>query len=834
MIVSRAHPLFRKWFLLFLAAVVLGLLGAGGVLGAMLGYVESMPKLEALENYNPPEITRIFDRTGNTQIAEFFSERRELVRIKDVPEHVQSAFIAIEDERFYRHFGVDLKGIARALRANLETGEKGQGASTISMQVARNVVLLDRRRKFSRKFKELFTALQIERNYSKEQILEFYLNQIYFGAQAYGIQAAAKAYFNKDVKDLSIPEAAMLAGLPKAPSQLSPFRDAEKARERRNLVLKSMRRLGYIGSDNEVEQYLRSPIELNPAPRPKMEASYFADYVRSGLMKDNSMEQSSELGQMGYNIISTVDLPMQRICEEELSKGLREVEKLIEGQKEARYGVESKELGSVREKQARLARIREVRDHSIIVDLQGYSAEVPLREKLPYFNPASIIRSGNLIDIYIQDIKGRKMEAYLFDQTHVQGGCVLLDARNGEVLALVGGDDYDDPVNNGQWNRATQGGRQPGSCWKPLLYGGAFDVTDPETKAWKFTPGYVEVDEPVSYGNWTPKNYEGKYYGPTCLFGALVKSRNVPTVRLFMDVGPKRAVQVYQKYNVVKDREWDLPALAPMSLGTPNITPLELASAYCVFPNYGVGTTPTPVKRIHSPKNPSDSKVIKPEQTQVLTPQAAYMTTRILQEVVAQGTAKNTVGKWAAEQASKGRKIPEIAGKTGTTNDCFVAWFSGFTPELVLTIYVGYDQHRTMGPKMVGGGTVGPIWTPMMDRILQTRNEWKWKFDVPPGLVLRDICSKSGKLVTDSCYASGDPVFTNAAFKEGTEPTGGACDYHGGGSYAAGGPPVSEDDPESHYDTGQGTSIGERGAPVPYQQEYMQQPMQQQPPGYYR
>lgn len=792
--------------MIFMAVVVLGLLSGGMAVGALIGYIDKLPRIDELDNYNPPGITRYFDRTGNTQIGEDFTEKRELVRLSDVPQHVQNAFLAIEDERFYQHFGVDLKGIARAINTNLQSGGKMQGASTITMQVARNIVLDDRKKNFTRKFKELLVALQMERFYSKEQILEFYLNHIFFGERAYGIQAAAKVYFNKDVKDLSIPEAAVLAGLPKAPSSLSPVRNKEKSRERRNLVLFNMRKLNFIKTDDEFQRYKNSPIELNQPSPPPGDAPYFVDYMRSILMKDNSIEHSSALGAKGYTIISTVDLELQRICEEELSKGLREVEKMIESQKEARYGVEASELGSVRKKQARLGRIKSVNEHTITVGLHGYNAEVPLPEKLPYFNPNAIVKPGNLIDIYIQDIKNGKLEAYLYDKTHVQGSAVLTDNKTGEILALVGGDDFNDPVNNGQWNRASQGGRQPGSCWKPLLYGASFDVNDDKGNP-RFTPGYVEVDEPMSFPNgWSPKNYEDKHYGATSLYQALVKSRNIPTIKLFMDIGPKKGLSLYHKFNIVnRPSNWDLLAIPSMCLGTPNITPLELAGAYSVFAGGGHVYAPTAFKRFYSSKNPADSRIVKPEKYQVITPQAAYMTTRILQDAVMRGTGKATIGKWVEDERAKGRKIPDVAGKTGTTNDCFVAWFCGYTPDLTLTIYTGFDQHRTMGPKMTGGTTVGPIWVPMMDRILQTRDDWKLKFDVPADIQLVDICGVSGKRVAGGC----DPVYTNAAFKKGTAPTG-SCGYHGGGGYVGGGEEVGE----AHYNVGRGTSIGEPGAPV--------------------
>lgn len=792
----KRYPLLRNFFYVFVALVLLLVFVSGIAVGALLGYLDSLPPLEPLQNYNPPEVSRVFDRTGNTQLAELFNaERREYVPITEIPEHVKQALIAIEDERFYHHFGVDVRGVIRALMTNL-TGGKVQGASTLTMQVARNIVLQDRRRVYSRKLKEILTALQIERYFSKDQILEFYLNHMFFGERSNGVQAAARTYFNKSVKDLTVPEAATIAGLLKAPSMFSPMRYPERAKGRRNLVLMNMRRLGFIKSDEELQRYLETPLELNPAQRVKETAPYFVDYVRYWMTREKSSADSIELSQKGYTIIGTVDLGFQKICEEELSKGLREVEKEIERQKPARFEQEASALGRVKKGQARLARIREVRQESIIVTLQGFTGEVPLPKTLPYFDPAAVVKPGNLIDIYIQDVRGNKMEAYLYDKSHVQGAAVLLDVHTGEVLALVGGDDFFDNANSGQWNRAYAGGRQPGSCWKPLLYASAVDLNDASGKP-RFTPAYVLQDEPLTFPDgYAPKNYEGRFYGPTCLQEALVKSRNVPTIKLFLEIGPRNAVPLYHRFNMVnRPSNWDLDPVPSMPLGTPNVTPLELASAYAVIANAGEGIQPHPIRRRFSAKDPTDSAIERPERVRVLSPQAAYITTRMMMDVVRLGTAKTTVGKWAEEQRAKGRQIPEIAGKTGTTNNCFVAWFVGFTPDVVLAVYVGYDQHRSMGPKMVGGKTVGPIWAAMMDRILQSRTDWKMQFDVPPGITFADICSKSGKRPTEACYASGDTVFQHTAFKAGSEPTG-SCQYH----TAAQPSEETSEDPEANYE----------------------------------
>ena len=782
------HPMFRKWLVVFLALLLAGAGATAGAVGGLIGYLHAQPPLDALERYAPPEITRVFDRSGNRQVAEFFSERREVVRYQDIPEHVVNAFIAIEDERFGDHFGIDFEGLGR-VAVLMATGKRMQGASTISMQVARNIVLNDLSRNAGRKFREMGVALQMERDFSKEQIVTFYMNHIFLGANSYGVQAAAKSYFDKDVKDLTVPEAAMIAGLPKAPSQYNPFRNKEKAKQRRDQVMFNMIRPGFLKDYDEYSRYRDTPIVLNPAPRAKFDAEYFVNYLGQKLVDEEGKRNVQELGEKGMNVISTVDLTLQTILEEELSKGLRDVEKEIELQKPSRLGKQDDVKGH------ELARILEVRDRSIVVSARGQRVEVDMPAKLPYFNPSAVVKVGNLIDVLVTgERKNGRVEAVLYDKTHVQGAAVLLDPRTGEILALVGGDDYNDPVNNGQWNRAVQGGRQPGSCWKPLLYASSFDVNNADGKP-KFTPGTVMIDDAYSVGNWSPKNYENKHFGPTALCEALAKSRNIPTVKLFMGVGAKQALELYRRFNVVNGpQSWKLTPDPPMCLGTANVTPLELAGSYASFANLGVGITPTPYKRLFSAKSPGESTLKKPEEHRVLSPEAAYMTTSILKNVLTQGTAKATVGKWITEQKSKGRALPEMAGKTGTTNNCYCAWLSGYTPDLVLTVYIGYDQHRSMGTKIVGGKNVGPIWAAMIDRILKTRPDWRMKFDVPPGVALRDVCGKSGQLAGGGC-GEGALIFKDLAFKRGTEPTSG-CSYHGGGGRHR---DDDEADPEAHH-----------------------------------
>jgi penicillin-binding protein 1A len=764
---SIVFPFLKKWLVLFYV-VLITVAGLGAaVAGFLMAFIQNLPQLDVLDNYSPPEISRFYDRTGSRNIGEYFSERREVVQYKDVPEHLINAFLAIEDERFHQHYGVDIEAIGRILFQMFFGSGRQQGGSTITMQVARNVVLRDRSRTIFRKAREMLIALQIERYYSKEQILEFYMNESFLGSRSYGVQAASRRYFSKDVRDLTVPEAALIAGLPKAPSSLSPLINPDRAKARRDLVLAKMFELKYIKTREELERYQASPVVTSAAPVSRTLHPYFTTFSANTVMRDNGMRTTSELGEKGFSVITTLDTKLQGILEEELRRHLVLVERKIEAQKGGRQGM-------IRPGQPnRMARIRSRAPDHIMVTYNGMTARVPLPEKLPYFEPDRVLRPGNLIDVRIIDIRRGKLEAALYDSTHVQGAAVLLDVRTGEILAMAGGADYNDTGNNGQWNRAVQGGRQPGSSWKPLLYASALDQKDSRGRA-MFTPSTPLDDSPITIGGWSPKNYEGKFSGPTSLHECLVRSRNVPTVNLFMALqrihGRDGLLNLYRRFNLAEGPTgWKLSSDPPMSLGTPNTTPLSLASAYAVFANGGVGVTPTAIKRVSSSKT-GETRVVRPPANQVISPLAAFQITRALQDAVSRGTAAATVGAWRRNAMGRGLKVPEVAGKTGTTNDCFVAWFVGYTPDLVLAVYVGFDQHRSMGPKMVGGGTCGPIWSSIMDRVLATRSDWRQKFELTGGLEFRDICSVTGLIATDACKSAGGSIVQNAAFQPGTAP----------------------------------------------------------------
>ncbi len=760
------HYVLKKWLYLFLGvlSVCAVLLSLG--IGLLLGYIKELPPIEQLENYSPPQVTTIYDRTGTNEIGKFFRQKRVIARIKsDIPKNLINAYIAIEDKRFYQHFGVDFVRTFKALLIDIKRMRPAQGASTITQQLPRNLLPeVSRRKIISRKIKETLLALQIEKHYSKEQILEFYLNQIYLGNGAYGVQAAARRFFNKDVKDLNLSECATLAGITQLPERYSPVNNLKLATRRRNIVLRMMHEQRYI-TKKQYEKTVAEPIVLNPPAPVRHRAPYFVEYMRQELLK-NAEFSNEDLHKKGYMIYTTLDAELQTIAEEELKRGLREVERLWQSKKYERFlEQEDRYLRTVPAPgQVRLAKITEVFSDRITMYLDNYVGTIPLPENLPYFEPENVINPGRYVSIELKSVNHNTntFTGSLGDEKHVQGAIVVLDAHTAQILALVGGEEFYDMENDGQWNRAIQAKRQPGSAFKPFFYAAAFEMG--------FTPATVFIDEPLVFPDgYTPKNYENEFFGPTTLQEALEHSRNVVTIMLYQAIGQRRALSFVNKFDFTDTRpEWQYPDQMGISacLGTVSMPLLSLAAAYIPFVNKGIAIQPLGVRRITDAKN-KVIKEFKPYERVVISPQTAYLIASVLQGAITRGTAYYPIGEYF-----EGRRIPEIAGKTGTTNDCTDAWFIGYTPDLVIGVYVGFDRVRTLGPRMTGSTVAGPIWQSFLVRALKTRENWKMHCDVPEDIVFEDICSKSGLIATELCRNTPDVyVFEKMAFKKGTQPT---------------------------------------------------------------
>ncbi len=759
-----------KWYYIFLAVVGVGTLSASTAVGLLVGYVNSLPPIDRLEHYDPPEVSLVYDRTGARVIGQFSAERRQVIPVEKIPEQLKRAVLAIEDERFYDHFGIDPRAVVRSLLVNYRTGSRRQGASTITMQLPRNILpeRVGREKTWHRKIDEVFLTFQIERRYSKDQILEFYLNHIFMGRNSYGLYAAAETYFSKTPDELNLAECATLAAIPKAPSIYNPLADPERARQRRDLILDRMRALGWI-DDAAYETAVASPLATRPAP-PRVNAAqsefpYFVDGLERDLAAQYQITRR-ELERQGLRIYAAVDPAVQRIAEEELAAGLLQAERQWQTRKTERFWEEARDLGPPAVGQTRLARVTALTPEAAEIELDGYVGRIELPARLPYHEPENVLKVGGRLDVTLASVNHvrRKLEARLGDTARLKGAVVVLDAQTAEVLALVGGHDFRDAEEGGQFNRAMQGGRPAGSTVKPFFYAAALSRG--------FAPNDLIIDEPVIYGAlprlYRPRNYENRFFGPTTLLTALEHSRNVVTVRLFETVGVKRALAEVVRFDPEPTKAaWNgkfRPEL-PVCLGTVDMSPLELASAYLVFVNQGVARRPQFFIRIADAQGRALYSPRRQEQL-ILDEAVAAQMVYMLRQVVLNGTGKLPIGDRFPEGL-----YPPIAGKTGTTDNTTDAWFVGFTPDLVIVVYIGYDAPRTLGPQMTGGRVAGPIWANVFERVHALRDEWRMSFAAPLGLDYADICGRTGKLVSDVCRRGGHaPLYLKTPFKRGQAP----------------------------------------------------------------
>lgn len=785
------HPLVWSMRLCFWAFLLIVCSVAGVSVGTVLGYLSAQASIPELEYYDPPEITRVMTPDGKRMIAEFFSEKRMVLALRYMPPALLDAFVAIEDERFYDHMGVDPQGILRAMWANTRKRKLRQGGSTITQQMTRNVLAsIGTSRTYGRKMTEAFVALQIESRYSKDQILAFYLNQIFLGHNSYGVRAAAETYFGKDLMDLNVAECASLASIPQSPSRVNPITNPERLIARRNQVLARMAELKMIDEKTAKEEQER-PLPPPVAKQRRRSSPYFVDHVERYIQAAPDLSEEV-LSVGGYQIISSINTDYQKVLEEEIVAGLKSSEeKWIEAKPRLLADMESKLMekhGSLRPRkgQVRMARITEVRMDGIDVGLSGYKGSLNFRKEMvedkksgkkvwtggykhPYFNPAAVLKKDGLIEVIVREVDAeeRSLKLSWYDNKHILGAAVLLDASTGNILALVGGANFYDQDNGGMWNNATRTGRQPGSSFKPLLYAKALE------KEGGRTLGSIFIDEKIEFGDYVPRNYGGYYKGPMTLFRALVTSNNVVTIKLFQEMGIRTMLKEYAEFDIVGDGEdWDLDEAKglPLCLGSLSTTPLSMAAAYLPFVRHGVAIEPLSVVRIDD-LNGNTVKRFKPRERLVLSPQAAYLVTAALHEAV-QSKPGNT-GAFVANYFSEfSFPTPHLAGKTGTTSDCVDSWFVGYSPDLVLAVWVGFDRGmRPMGPKMTGSKVAGPIWCEMMRRVLESRTDWKMAFDVPPDIVFRDISAYTGLLPSDEEYRTGAQIFPKIPFIKGTEPT---------------------------------------------------------------
>jgi penicillin-binding protein 1A len=661
----------------------------------LLALSANLPSPKALKDWKPPEATVIYDYKGRP-FGDIALQRRYYVSLEKIPTHTRYAFISAEDKNFYKHFGIDPIAVLRALITNIYRKDIKQGASTITQQLARNLFLTPER-SLTRKIKEALLAIKIEREFSKDKILELYLNYIYLGQGAYGVEAASRIYFGKSVKDLTADESAVLASLPKAPTKYNPFKNPERILERRNYVLSRMLEDGYITKE-EYETYSKKPLRL------KLEnkyygMDYFLDYV-----KDYVVEKYGEaILAGGYAIYTTIDKDLQEHARQVLERGIYRVARAngIPALPADYYTAEKlykEQKVDIKPGKVLIGKIKDVQGGEYVVEIgdKEFKAE---KGELTF-------EKGDYVFVRFYQAKKELRWEVLPD---LQGALVALDAKTGAIRAMVGGYSY----MRSPYNRAVYAKRQPGSAIKPIIYLSA--LMKGYTQAHIIDTAPRSFYDPSTGKDWTPKNYEGVEYGPVSLRTALAKSINTATVNLLADIGFDLPLQVGRSLGL------ELKPYYSMALGSIETTPLQLTSAYQAFANLGVWCKPNFIVKIVS----LDGRVLEensPQCEQVLPPQETRVLVDMLRAVVLEGTG-----------ASASSIDRFVAGKTGTTNDYMDAWFVGFTPQIVAGAWVGFDLKRSMGKGMAGARVALPVWIDFMS--LAAYMFPKEDFPVPEGVI---------------------------------------------------------------------------------------------------
>ncbi len=649
MIFSRRRVIYIV--LLFGTAVIGGVIG-----GFFLAVTHDLPQIQALESFRPAAVTRIYS-ADKELLAELYTQKRVPVQLKIIPDHLKQAIIATEDRQFREHAGVDLRGIVRAIITDIKVGQFVQGASTITQQLARTL-FLSPRKSIVRKLKEAFLAFQIERRYTKDEILELYLNQVYFGSGAYGVEAASQTFFGKPVNDLTLAECALIAGMPKSPSRYSPLVNESLALKRRSVVLKQMARNGVI-TQAQFMNAKSAPLSLAKGQSVPMKAPYFVAYVRNLLEKELG---GARLYRTGLTVYTTLNYKMQEAAEQAVAKGLEQLSTRM--------------------------------------------------------NKRGLLKSES-----------------------PQAALISLDAKQGSILAMVGGRDFQ----GSSFNRATMARRQPGSAFKPLIYACAMEHN--------FAQNDIIWDAPVVFRGakedqeWTPKNFSGKFRGEMTLRQALAVSQNIPAVKLLDKLGSSTAVQWAYKMGI----ESPLQSNLSLALGTSDVTLLELTAAYAVFPNGGVAIRPFAILEVLDEEGRSIWRP-KLHMRTAVSPETAAIVTDMLQAVVQSGTGKaaNSIGR-------------PLAGKTGTTDTYKDALFVGFSPTTVAGVWVGLDRYETLGSNETGARAALPIWIDFMEQVLA--DSPYHDFSLPEGVVKVRIDAESGLFASEIC-----PNAVTVLFKKGTEP----------------------------------------------------------------
>ena len=745
---------FKKFYIIAIAIIFL--LNTI-IFSFLIADIVAQPDIEAIELYQPTIPTKIYDIKGEV-ISEFFTEQRALVNYKDLPPHLIEAIISMEDNNFMKHAGIDIIGIFRGTIGNMLLGRRPRGASTLTQQVARGIVLKSRERTITRKLREIWVTFQIEKRLTKEEIVTLYFNQIFFGHSVYGVQAASRFYFNKDVQDLNLAECAMLATLPPSPNTYSPINNPNISMQRHKVVLKRMNDMKFITQaegDIAYKEFWESYTGKigrrgTTAYSASMDrAPYVTEYVRRILVE---RYDEKTLKEEGLKIYTTIDIEKQEAAQKLLTEALRNYNIKYEG-------------GSLD--------ISSVYDRTLLNKLEMLSLIVALPEDLAYnkFNiavrdalnknvssPLALLSDmfgmENVNDVIMEVMKADEAEL----SRQIEGALVSINPKNGYIVSMVGGSGFT-PRN--QLNRVTQARRQAGSAFKPFVYAASMDITN-------YSPSTIVSDAPIGFvfedGNsWIPKNYSANFKGDVSLRYALAVSLNIATINVLNYVGVTNAIKymepIFKADNDEKKSKRMFNADLTLSLGTGLFTPLELTTGFATIANEGKEVEPILIRYVtdrHDVMIDNFEEDLKKEieerggAKQVMSQEVAYLISDILSGVLRGGTA--TSAMYEAKFTRMG------AGKTGTSNDWKDAWFVGYTPELTTGIWIGFDSFKySLGNNQVGGRIAAPIWGKYMVEALKTiKPTWYKK---PNNIVNANICAISGKLPSASCYSIKSELF---------------------------------------------------------------------------
>ncbi|WP_207259870.1 PBP1A family penicillin-binding protein [Desulfovibrio sp. Huiquan2017] len=769
---------FLKIFGIFVLVCTLS--GIGGAIWLYHWASSDLPGFKNITDYKPPLVTTVYGQDDKV-LGYFYREKRFLVTLDQMSTWIPKAFLAAEDASFYQHDGVDLTAIVRAFKANLMAGRTKQGGSTITQQIIKRL-LLTSERSYKRKLKEAILAFRLENYLTKEEILTIYLNHIFLGAHSYGVEAAARTYFAKHAKDLSIAEAAMLAGLPQAPTRYNPYQSYPLARQRQEYVLGQMRNLGWI-SEDQYQEALVEPIELKSMEDPSWRVgAYYLEEVRRWLVDQFGED---EVYNGGLTVTTPCDLKHQAAAEKALRRGLIDSAKRrgwtgpignFTPADEPRILEEGPQTtDNIMEKDQLLKAfvVKVVRDRAF-VHFGKFKGEIPLKamwwvrkpdpkkshEDVPDPTDArKVLKKGDEVWVTVAQAPKNEDGTWILDlerEPEVEGALVSIKPDTGEVVALVGGYSFA----KSQFNRATQARRQPGSAFKPIVYSAAIDNG--------YTAASIVLDAPIVYANdaegklWRPQNFEGTFEGPTLLRTALVKSKNLCTIRIAQRIGIRTIIERARAMGL----ESDFPPDLSVSLGSAVVTPMNLCEAYTTFPRGGSYIKPRTVLSVKSAWG-DELYTSKPEAVDAFSPQTAYIMATLMKQVVQNGTG------WRARVLGR-----PVAGKTGTSNLEQDAWFMGYAPYLLTGVYVGFDELTPMGKWETGSRAASPIW---VDYRKQVENDYPYEdFTQPPGIVMVKVDGRTGKLATPS---STQEFFL--PFKVGSEPTEASGSYGGNGETSA-------------------------------------------------